>query len=392
MKIVQKITLCRDLLSCRIRYHQKRQPEQSSGKKKVLVVRLDRLGDYALYAPFAGALRRRYPGTRCHLTLLGNPLWSEIARQQLDFDAVEELDASRFLTESGYRRNRLARIAECRFDVVLQPRFYRELLVEDMITMAAAAPESVAFSATALHIRKRLQRPWNGIYTKLIPAEPYLNAHELIRNRAFCAVLEAAADEVNPWRTPFPPTAPFPTARTYAAVLPGSGKKEKVTWPPEQFARLADLAAARGLGIAVCGTADEWDLAEAVVKSCQGAAVNLAGKQSVTEFSALVANAALVIGNDTGGIHIAAMSGVPSLVVAGLGQPGIFLPYPRTGETLPPGIRPPVMVSGECRYAGCGWECRYRPPERFRCLTGIPVEEAEAGLRRLLAEEPGGAR
>lgn len=384
MRLIQKLGLVGDLL--RYRFAAKRRIS-GGAPRKILVVRLDRIGDFMLYSPFAAALRRQYPKEEFHLTLLCRPIWSELARGRLEFDAFAELDPDRFLAEAGYRRDRLHKIAEAGYDLVLQPRYYRELLVEDLVTLAAAAPESIAFSATSLHIRKRLLRPWNRIYTKLIPAKPCLGSHELTRNCIFREALPPFEGECNPWRTPPPPVEPFPKPRSYAVLLPGSGKKEKIGWPPERFGRLADLVAKQGLEVVACGTGDEHPLAEAVAGHSSAAIADLTGKQTIAEFAALVANAALVIGNDTGGIHIAAMSGVPSLAICGGGQPGIFLPYPPEEAARIPGIRSPRIVMLPVDCAGCDWICRHRgTPREYRCLGEITPEAAAAELEKLLEE------
>lgn len=162
MRLEHRISLAGELFRQARRPRREHAPAKD-GRRRILVIRLDRIGDFALYLPFAAALRRAFPPESCHITLLGNTLWMPLARRMLDFDRFIELDPQRFLTDAVLRRTLLDEVAAMRCGLLLQPRFHRELLLEDLIAMAAAAPESLAFSGTTRHIRKRrLLRPGTG--------------------------------------------------------------------------------------------------------------------------------------------------------------------------------------------------------------------------------------
>lgn len=357
------------------------------GRRRILVVRLDRIGDFALYLPFAAALRRAFPPESCHITLLGNSLWMPLARRMLNFDRFIQLDPQHFLTDASLRRALLDEVAAMNCDFLLQPRFHRELLIEDLIALAAAAPESLAFSGTTRHLSKHhLLRPWNRPYSRLLDASSLHDAHELVKNRCF---LDNAAPGSGPIPNPWRNRPPLPTILADLAgcivILPGGGTPG-LSWPAAGFGALAAHAFLRGRPVAVAGTRAEREIAAAVIASAGIPAANLAGELDIESFAALIANASLVIGNDTGGIHIAALSGVPSLVIAGQGQPGIFHPYPRTETGVPEICRPVPVAMEPLPCAGCYWMCRDRnTPREYRCLRQLPVETAVAALDKLTA-------
>ncbi|MBS1370637.1 MAG: glycosyltransferase family 9 protein [Lentisphaeria bacterium] len=386
MQLKHRISLAGELFRYAFRPCRNAVPAKD-GRKRVLVVRLDRIGDFALYLPFAAALRRRCPPETHHLTLLGNALWMPLARRMLDFDCFIETDPRRFLADCAFRRTLLDEISAMRCDLLLQPRFHRELLLEDLIAMAADAPEGLAFSGTTRHIRKRrLLHPWNRPYSRLADAGPLHDAHELVKNRCF---LDIAAPGGGPVPNPWLDRPPLPSALNSLAgcvvILPGGGTPG-LSWPSAGFGALAAQAAGRGLPVAVAATEAERDTAGEVIAAARIPAANLAGELDIGAFAALIANASLVIGNDTGGTHIAALSGVPSLVILGQGQPGIFHPYPQEDTGVPGILRPVSAAMPPVPCAGCYWECRYRnTPREYRCLRQLPVETVAAELEKLMA-------
>ena len=374
MQLSRKISLIADLIRFSLFPVRREKPAEARNRKRILVIRLDRIGDFALFLPFAAALRRIYPPETHEITLLGRALWMPLARQ-LGFDHCLELDPALFLADARYRREQLTQVAAEQFDLLLQPRFYREVLVEDLLALAARAPRSIAFASTPDHLHARLMRLTEQVYTEEIDSRELRDTHELLRNRCFLNHL--AKDNGTACRMPqleLPPVPAELAATPYAVFLPGSGKSEKVIWPPEKFGLAAREVEAKGYSIVVCGTADESPLAETLLASCRRRQYNLAGRQSIEEFAATIRHAALVVGNDTGGIHIAAMSGVPSLAIAGQGQPGIFLPYPEELSWLPD-VRPPRVIGDGCPHADCRWQCVFSgEAEKFHCIRAVAVE------------------
>ncbi|TCH97458.1 glycosyltransferase family 9 protein [Roseococcus sp. SYP-B2431] len=108
------------------------------------------------------------------------------------------------------------------------------------------------------------------------------------------------------------------------------------TWPAERFVELVQrLTGPRGLlpgaHVAILGGpgAQERRMAEPVLAALPGA-VDLVGRLSLPEVAAVLSRAALYVGNDSGLMHIAAATGVPTL--------GLFGPTPAS-EYGPVGAR-----------------------------------------------------
>jgi ADP-heptose:LPS heptosyltransferase len=86
-------------------------------------------------------------------------------------------------------------------------------------------------------------------------------------------------------------------------------------WLPQRFAEVADRLADNGLQVILTGSADECDIVQAVMRSMRTPAIDLAGKTDLGALAALIAQARMVVCNDTGISHVAAAVATPSVIV-----------------------------------------------------------------------------
>jgi ADP-heptose:LPS heptosyltransferase len=125
-------------------------------------------------------------------------------------------------------------------------------------------------------------------------------------------------------------------------VHPGASVPAR-RWGAQRFAAVArELAADHR--VVVTGGLGEQDLATTVARGAGlPASAVLAGKLDLAELAALVADAALVVANDTGVAHLATAYGTPSVVLFGSAPPERWGPPPdreqhavlRTGTLTP---------------------------------------------------------
>ena len=101
----------------------------------------------------------------------------------------------------------------------------------------------------------------------------------------------------------------------YMTVAPGSAKSGK-RWPAANFVRVLQQMRSRFARIVVVGAPNEKDLCERIAKSGAGAG-SVAGRIDLAATCALVSNAALHLGNDSGLGHVAAGNEVPTLAIGG---------------------------------------------------------------------------
>lgn len=94
----------------------------------------------------------------------------------------------------------------------------------------------------------------------------------------------------------------------------GAAHRPRKRWPASRYAELAGRLSAQGLTSVIIGGPDEGTIA-AEIATASRSAVNLAGKTSLEQIAVLARGAALAIGNDTGPMHMAAITGCPCVVL-----------------------------------------------------------------------------
>ncbi|MDR0440352.1 MAG: glycosyltransferase family 9 protein [Candidatus Accumulibacter sp.] len=159
-------------------------------------------------------------------------------------------------------------------------------------------------------------------------------------------------------------------------------------WPAERFAALTDIL---DCPIVLLGNGDLGDrLGKTFIRhACRPERIiNQINRTSLLEYVGEIANAALVLGQDSSALHIAAALGVPSIAAAAGGNYGghaagacnypYFLPYP---SDLPGGKCSPIAVTTPMDCFGCGHECKYPVEDCFVCLKMIRVEQVKVVLK-----------
>ena len=130
------------------------------------------------------------------------------------------------------------------------------------------------------------------------------------------------------------------------------------------MAAARETAATLRAEVAIFGTPQERELAGSIEAELRAQGVHarsLAGKTSLCDFISAIANAAVLITNDSGGMHVAYAAGVPTVAIFGPTIPE---------ETGPLGthtriVREPVECS-PCMLTDC--------PIAHRCMTAISPE------------------
>ena len=96
-------------------------------------------------------------------------------------------------------------------------------------------------------------------------------------------------------------------------VLQACAVDERRMWPLENYAPLADVLKQQNLEIVFTGSKEDKDAVENVIASMNYPAINACGKMSLGGLTALLSKAALVIGADTGPLHLARAVNTPSV-------------------------------------------------------------------------------
>jgi ADP-heptose:LPS heptosyltransferase len=101
---------------------------------------------------------------------------------------------------------------------------------------------------------------------------------------------------------------------TVVMIPGGAAHRLDKRWPAEKYGELAKALYAEGYDIVVVGGIQEQEIARKIQRGLSQAR-DLTGRTDFAAIGLLGARAALVIGNDTGPLHLAAAAGAPTIVL-----------------------------------------------------------------------------
>jgi len=345
--------------------------------RRLLVVRLDNIGDMVMLTPALRALRTLLP--QAHITLMCTKAGSQVAPMLpwVDDIAVHRplwQDASGELAFDAKRERRfIAALRRGRFDAALiftsftqtpYPPAYACYLAGIPLRAGQARdfgggvlshwikplPDETHQVDRNLHLLEGLGVPLAGRRTELhIPADAALQAQRLLRAQRL-------------------PDAEF------IAVVPGASCQAR-TYPVERMMEVIRLLQRRSaLPIAVLGSAREEGVRAAAdaLRGIPGVAPMI-GSTSVSEFAAVLTRARLVLANNSAALHIADAVGSPLLV--------LFSGSDRESQWRPRQVPAAVLR----RPTDCSPCYSFKCPLQFECLDIPPHEVVERSLAMLTA-------
>ena len=121
-----------------------------------------------------------------------------------------------------------------------------------------------------------------------------------------------------------------------AIIAPYSSREVK-SWPSVHFQELIRHVHTRGFTAILVGTASDQDHASQLIAEFKSNVFSLAGKTSVRELAALVKQSSIVIGVDTGVLHLASCFEVPIIAIFGSTRSVEFRPYSPLATVLDSG-------------------------------------------------------
>jgi len=163
-------------------------------------------------------------------------------------------------------------------------------------------------------------------------------------------------------------------AGRYAVILPVTTWASK-NWPAENWAEVGDWLCGRGLDVLLVGSSHDRQTAARIRSLMKRAnrVIPVLGVLTLGELLPLFERACLVLGGDTGPLHIAAASDVPIVALYAASDPV------RTGP-WPPG-RAQLLTAPDCR-------CCRLPYCRRKCMSrlepGRVIEAASVSLGALV--------
>ena len=338
--------------------------------KRILVIRLDRLGDVILSLPAVQALRERFP--HAFIAMMVRPACRDVVEGHPAIDRVISYEK-----EGAHRRARdtirfARRLRRDAFDtaLILHPSNRSH-----WIPWLAGIPIRIGYDRKCAWLlthrvphRKHAGERHEAVYTLELLA-PLGIAPSMSRPRV--PIQPAAAQRVEGWLA----EAAIRPSERLIAVHPSASCVSK-RWMPERFAQVADrLVAEQGARVCIVAGPSDAEFADRMAQAMRQPALHFAGRLSVGELAALLRRCRLLISNDSGPVHVAAAVGTPVVDIFGRNQAGLSpLRWGPLGEGH-------VILHKE---VGCVTCLAHNCDIEFLCLTSLSVDEVYRAAVRVL--------
>jgi ADP-heptose:LPS heptosyltransferase len=420
------------------RAHDSTQPPLRLGMfrpRRILLIRLDLIGDLVHTTPAIRALRRAYPEAKIHL--LATPSAAGVLAGDPDIDCVLTYDPHAWLCPGALRHaavysaalallhtlraNRYdlcvsvcgdwasiwARLSGARRRVGYRNEAYPYFLTDPVPGGRMQLPERGEKLNHGGHrgTRRKSKNPLRSFVSSavkhLFPLSlaspcmgllPALYRHEVA---AVLALAKAAGATIEPAdyvpRLHIDPAAAAEVTALLAShgvastdmvvvahVSAANGRAKR--WPVEHWAALGDrLIAELGVRFALMGAENDRPLTRAVQEAMGERPIDLAGATTLPQLVALLARAQLVVSGDSGPLHIARAVGTPIVAIYGPTDPAISGPVGSPAIVL----RRDLWCS-PCYNPRATAECRYGNPI---CMQGVRPDQVFDAARHLLERE-----
>jgi lipopolysaccharide heptosyltransferase II len=332
--------------------------------RRILLLRLERIGDLIMVLPAIADVRTLAPGATIDL-VVGS--WNaELARAVPAVNAIETLDAAWLAREgAGRSLGGLLRAARAwrRRDYDLAINFEPDIR-SNLIAAAAGAAWTAGY------------RSGGGGHLLDLALDFDTRAHTTANARGLVSAVFGRSAP-----TPTTPLLAIPgTARLAAEARLGSrarplvglhpsGGREIKQWDPARFATVARrLIEERNATIVLTGAAADRPLIDAVYAALPaGRALDASGEPDLLTLAAILERLDLVVTGDTGPMHLAASVGTPVVAVFGPSDPRRYAPLGARDRVVR--IDLPCAPCNRIRLPPA--RCVGHTPD---CLAGISVD------------------
>ncbi|HEX4957473.1 MAG TPA: glycosyltransferase family 9 protein [Lacibacter sp.] len=347
------------------------------------MIKTDNIGDFILWTDAAKEYKTIYPADKYEITLLGNSIWTDLAKQTGYFDVIIDLDRKKFMLLPFYRIKKMKQVVSYHWHHVIYHSFSHEYGTGLSILKQIKSEKTIA-GPSDNGIDNRF---WRNMVKKKITVTPTLettSAHELKKNAAFIRSLghKHFKDDIPDLKYLSRPLH-FQLPPAYYVIFPGASSPAR-KWSAANFTDLCNYIYERtGWTGILCGSKGEVTFAESIVNSSKAKLISIAGKTNLQEFLFVLEHAKLVVTNETSCTHMAASVDVTTICILGGGHFGRFLPFPQYNNR-----KIPISIYHQMNCFHCNWNCIYRSTkfQAAPCIENISLKQVIQIINPLLEE------
>lgn len=364
---------------------------QTFHPRRILVLRLDLIGDLVLSLTVVRLLKKTYP--EAEIDLLALPSSAKIVADDPDLAEIIPYDPNIWR-----RPQALLRPAQWRG----LWRLHQRLRARQYDLAVSVFGPWAALLAVLSGARRRVgfgREGYPGFLTDSVSGahwHPGDHLHEV----DYCLQLARAAGANPTSEDRIPQLSVSPQAqqevdvilqragiqpgRSFIACHVSSNNGQSKRWPIPYWATLIDtLMQQDNIPVVLTGAKDDQPLIEAITRRMHVQPINLAGQTSLTQLAALLQRATLMITGDSGPMHIAAAVGTPLIAIHGPTDPAMSGPVSPKATVL----RSDIWCSPCYTARGGPADCRFYTTQCMKDITPAQVRSAIHARLQEPAEE-----
>jgi len=293
--------------------------------KNVLVLKTDEIGDFVLTTAFLRELRLMLPNAK--ITLVVNPTTYNLAElcPYVDDILVYRQNVPRYIRPFvlPWRAFKLGycTLRQRNFDIALSPRWDADGYYTAHVSYFSCAKRRVGY-ADDINPRKRIMnKGFDLMFTEVLHDKN--PKHEVERYLDFIRYLggNPSSDVLELWTNSIDNNfaeclLTNLSTKMLVAFCPGAGAVVR-QWPSDRFVELGHwLKKHYDSSFIIIGGANDISLGKYIKEALNQEIVDLTGRTTLRQTSALLKRCHLYVGNDTGSMHMAAAMGVPIVEIS----------------------------------------------------------------------------
>ena len=298
-------------------------------KKKLLIVRIDAIGDYVLFRNYLEHIKKFYNDYQ--ITLLGNIEYKEIA-EHFDNKFIDKfiwINKHIYCCDKKYIEKLNNSLRKTNYDLVISPVFSRDNWTLEPLISSIRAKEKIGFSGDLANISYQDYLSTADNYSRLIESDDK-PCFEFLRNKEFVEKLLNLEIAVSKPHFKLKKNINFEYFKeNYAVVFPGAGKYFR-EWDEKKYSDVINFIINKyGLKILLLGGPSDIEKCNLIVQMTKSKQVlNLVGTTKLYELPYIFSKAQFVLTGDTCAYHIAVAVNTKTFCISNGNTFCRFVPYP----------------------------------------------------------------
>ena len=347
----------------------KKKESKAAENRKILIILLSEMGALVLAHPMFQSLRQKFPQAELHVMLFEK---NREVVELLDIVSPDHIITVNDSSLPAFFRDTLTgliRIRNIKFDTVIDCELFSR--ISSILAFLSGAAVRVGFHP---HTQEGLYRgnfmnrpvlynPYHHISRQFLTLVAAIESgtHPRAKHKVSDQNLEIPLIEVEPLeiekaRQKLTALAPDIEGKKIVLIYPGGGLLPIRAWPLDNYCTLAEELLDRGYAVCVIGLAQDREIAGVIRSHTRSpSCVDLTGyTKTIRELMLILNFSTLLITNDGGPGHFAAMTPIPSIIFYGPETPTLYGTLDRNALNIYAGLScSPCVTAYNHRNSPC---------------------------------------